>query len=107
MAGKVLTASRVEDGEVVFLIAPDAWSPAIDEALVAETEAERRLLDEELVRTEAGTTVTDAYLFDAERSGASVRPLHIRERIRTLGPTVRPDLGKQSEGVGGAFAAVD
>ena len=50
--------------------------------------------------------VTGGYLFDAERRDGRIRASHIRERIRTLGPTVRPDLGKQAEGTGGAFAAV-
>jgi hypothetical protein len=43
-------------------------------------------------------------LFDAERVDGKIRALHMRERIRTLGPTVRLDLGKQAEGTSGAFA---
>jgi hypothetical protein len=43
-------------------------------------------------------------LFDAERVGGKIRALHMRERIRTLGPTVRLDLGKQAEGTAGTFA---
>ena len=53
---------------------------------------------------ENATLVTGTYLFDAERGDGHIRALHIRERIRTLGPTVRLDLGKQAEGMGGAFA---
>ena len=55
---------------------------------------------------EAANIVTGAYLFDAERHESRVRALHIRERIRTLGPTVRQDLGKQAAGGGGGFPAV-
>ncbi len=50
------------------------------------------------------TLVTGTYLFDAERVDGKIRAVHMRERIRTLGPTVRLDLGKQAEGTAGAFA---
>jgi len=36
-----------------------------------------------------------------------IRADHIRERIRTLGPSVRLDLGKQAEGTAGAFQPVE
>jgi hypothetical protein len=51
--------------------------------------------------------VTGAYLFDATRVDGKIKASHIRERIRTLGPSVRLDLGKQAEGTAGAFAPVD
>jgi len=51
--------------------------------------------------------VTGPYLFDATRVEGKIRADHIRERIRTLGPTVRVDLGKQAEGTAGAFQAVE
>jgi len=50
--------------------------------------------------------VTGTYLFDAERRDGHVFASHIKERIRSLGPTVRVDLGKQAEGKGGHFAAL-
>ena len=42
---------------------------------------------------------------DAVREDGRIRASHIRERMRTLGPTVRLDLGKQADGTGGGFAA--
>ena len=107
MTGKVLTANRVTDGEVVFFTEAHDWSPKIADALVAEDESTCALLDEQVKQTEAGTEVTDAYLFDVKRIDGLVRPAHIRERIRTLGPTVRADLGKQSDGNGGTFQVLD
>jgi hypothetical protein len=44
---------------------------------------------------------------EVERRTGRVRALHIRERIRTLGPSVRSDLGKQAEGSGGGFEATE
>ena len=37
---------------------------------------------------EAANHVTGSYVIDVERSDGRVSPLHIRERIRALGPTV-------------------
>ena len=32
------------------------------------------------------------YIIDAEQTGDGPRPGHIKDRVRALGPTVRPDL---------------
>lgn len=103
--GKVLTANRLADGAVVFLSRAGHWSEAIDDAAVALEKDAEAALEQRGKEAEAGNHVTGAYLFDAERREGRVRALHIRERIRTLGPTVRADLGKQAAGIGGAFAA--
>lgn len=103
--GKALTANRLGDGAVVFMTRAARWSDTIDEAAVALEPESEAALEQRGKEAEARNTVTGAYLFDVERRGGHVRALHIRERIRTLGPTVRVDLGKQAEGVGGVFAA--
>ncbi|MFL5020072.1 MAG: DUF2849 domain-containing protein [Rhizobium sp.] len=104
--GQALTANRLGDGVVVFLTRAGEWSLSVDDAALAvETDA-ARALEARGRQAEAANTVTGAYLFDAERHEGRVRALHIRERIRTLGPTVRQDLGKQAAGAGGAFRAV-
>jgi hypothetical protein len=103
--GKTLTANRLGDGAVVFLTRSGVWSEAIDEAAVALEPESQAALVQRGKEAEVRNLVTGAYLFDVERRQGRVRPLHIRERIRTLGPTVRLDLGKQAEGTGGAFAA--
>lgn len=103
--GKVLTANRLADGVVVFLAPDGRWSEAIDGAVVALEPQAAAALAERGKRAEALNLVTDSYLVEVERRHGRVRPLHIRERIRTLGPTVRPDVGKQAEGCGGGFGA--
>ena len=45
-----------------------------------------------LARESAARRVNAAYAIDATNDEAGVRPGHIKERIRALGPTVRPDL---------------
>ena len=43
-------------------------------------------------REEASRNVVGAYAIDATSDEGGVRPAHIKDRIRALGPTVRPDL---------------
>jgi hypothetical protein len=104
--GQVLTANRLTDGEVVFLTRAGEWSSAIDDAALALEPDAAKALEARGVEAMKTNVVTGSYLFAAERHGGRVRASHIRERIRTLGPTVREDLGKQAEGTGGGFAAV-
>lgn len=105
--GQVMTANRLRDGDVVFLTRAGVWAEAIDDAaLVQEPQAVAALEARAKADVEANI-VTGPYLFDAERVSGRVRALHIRERIRTLGPTVRVDLGKQAEGTAGGFAAAE
>lgn len=103
--GKVLTANRLGDGAVVFLANNGRWMEAIDAAVVAFEPLSAEALARRGKDAEGLNLVTDSYLIDVERQDGRVRPLHIRERIRTLGPTVRGDLGKQAEGTGGGFGA--
>lgn len=105
MTGKVLTANRVGTGLVVFWSADEQWVDAIDDAFVVVGADAAAALEALVPGFQAGTDVTDVYVIDATREGAHVRPAHIRERIRSLGPTVREDLGKQATGTGGAFGA--
>lgn len=103
--GQVLTANRLADGLVVFFTAAGLWSERIDEAVLALEPQAAAALEARGTEAVAANLVTGPYLFAAERVGGALRASHIRERIRALGPTVRTDLGKQAEGLGGAFAA--
>ncbi len=105
--GQVMTANRLRDGEVVFLTRSGVWSEKIDEAVLALEPQAAAALEARAAEDVKGNLVTGQYLFDAERVGGNIRATHIRERIRTLGPTVRFDLGKQAEGTAGTFAAVE
>jgi len=105
-AGQVLTANRLADGEVVFLTRAGEWSPRIDDAALAVEPDAATALEARGREAETSNIVTGAYLIAAERREGRVRALHIRERIRALGPTVRQDLGKQASGWGGGFSAV-
>jgi sulfite reductase (NADPH) hemoprotein beta-component len=41
----------------------------------------------------------DAYLVDVVLGENGPQPRHFRERLRTLGPSIRRDLGKQARSV--------
>jgi len=105
--GQVMTANRLRDGDVVFLTRSGAWSEKIDDAVLALEPQAAAALETRAADDVKSTLVTGPYLFDATRVEGKIRADHIRERIRTLGPTVRVDLGKQAEGTAGAFQAVE
>lgn len=86
--GHVLTANRLSDGIVVFLTSTSAWSESIDEAVLAREPLAAAALEKRGVEFEASNLVTGAYLIEAERSGATITPTHVRERIRACGPTI-------------------
>lgn len=105
--GQVMSANRLRDGEVVFLTRTNTWSEKIDDAALALEPQAAAALEARAVIDVQATLITGQYLVDAERVNSSIRATHIKERIRTLGPTVRKDLGKQAEGNAGAFAALE
>ena len=95
--GKVLTASLLAGGTVVFLARNGRWSDAIDDAAVALEPVALEALERRGREAEAANVVTGAYLVEVERRDGRVLPVHIRERIRVLGPSVRPDLALRVE----------
>jgi hypothetical protein len=103
--GQIVTANRLRDGIAVFLTRSGEWSDKIDDAALALEPQAAAALEARAKADEEATLITGPYLIDAERRDGRIRAAHIRERMRTLGPTVRLDLGKQAEGTAGAFAA--
>ena len=92
---QIVTANDLMEGDVIYLTAGGDWARDHAAAAVAATpEAADRLLATALAQPEKAV---GPYLAEAEH-GADGRPqpVHYRETIRTLGPTVRADLGKQA-----------
>jgi hypothetical protein len=92
---KALTANRLDDGEAVFL-SRGRWIERFAEADLFEDEA-AALAAEAHAKTEL-TLVVDPYLIDVIEVEGGHAPLSYRERVRALGPTNKPDHGKQAEG---------
>ncbi|CAM5768107.1 DUF2849 domain-containing protein [Bosea minatitlanensis] len=100
----ILLANDLLDGDVVFAAAAGpgglAWTRDPARALVASDDAAAERLEAFAAAELRGNTVVDAYLVDIALEGGRPVPRHFRERFKTLGPSNRPDLGKQAgEGI--------
>ncbi len=83
---KVLTGNDLLTGDVTWWTG-SGWSRHVDDAGAVGSDAEAIA-----AREQAAQRVVGAYVVDATRGPDGVRPKHIKERIRALGPTVRLDL---------------
>ena len=83
---KILTGNDLKTGAVTWWDGVQ-WSLHVEEAVDVGDHA-----DTILARELAARRVNAAYAIDAVKDANGVRPGHIKERIRALGPTVRPDL---------------
>jgi len=98
MTLKVVTANRLGDGEVVYLAAAGAWSAWLEDAEAVETpDGEDALLSHAQQAVET-RMVVGPYAMAVTRDRGRLRPTSQREVIRAMGPSVRPDLGKQAAG---------
>ena len=83
---KILTGNDLPSGAVIWWTGA-GWSRHIEEAVDVGDKAATVLAYEEAARR-----VNNGYCIDAEPTPDGIRPAHIKDRIRALGPTVRPDL---------------
>ena len=83
---KILTGNDLKSGAVVWWDGT-GWSIHVDHAVDVGERA-----DEIAAREESARRVNAPYAIDGERTDNGVRPAHIKDRVRALGPTVRPDL---------------
>ncbi len=83
---RILTGNDLATGAVTWWDG-NGWSLHVDDAV--DVGADEAAI---LAREEAARRVNAAYAIDAVRDGDRVRPAHIKDRVRALGPTVRPDL---------------
>jgi len=83
---KILTGNDLRTGAVVWWDGQD-WSLHVDDSVDVGDDA-----DAIAAREEATRRVNAPYAIEASKSEDGVRPAHIKDRVRALGPTVRPDL---------------
>jgi hypothetical protein len=100
----ILLANDLLDDDVVFAVAEAdgrlAWTRDPGLALVAADDVAAERLEGFAAAELAAQHVVDAYLVDVELASGGPVPRHFRERFKTLGPSNRPDLGKQAgEGI--------
>ena len=95
MTLQALTANDLLTGDPVFRRG-DAWADRLPGADVFEA-PEPAAAALAAAQAEA-TRVVDPYLIDLYWIGEVAAPVSYRERVRALGPTIHPDMGKQAEG---------
>ncbi len=83
---KLLTGNDLKSGAVTWWTGSD-WSIHVEHAADVGEHGESILQAEEGARR-----VNAPYIIDAVDTAEGPRPAHIKERVRALGPTVRPDL---------------
>jgi hypothetical protein len=84
---KILTGNDLRSGAGVWWNG-SGWSLSVDDAVDASEDAE-----EIMAREVATRRVNVPYAIEASiDAGGHVRPAHIKDRVRALGPTVRRDL---------------
>jgi hypothetical protein len=83
----ILTGNDLATGDVIWWTG-NGWSRHVEDSADVGDKGEEILQAEAAARR-----VNSAYLIEAEvTADGGVRPAHIKDRIRALGPTVREDL---------------
>jgi len=87
----IVTGNDLATGDVIWWTG-SGWSRHIADAIDAGSDADAVIATESAARR-----VNVAYVVEAESSPAGPLPVHIKERIRAAGPTVRADLAINPE----------
>lgn len=90
---KIVTANLLRDGRVAYLASDGGWAEDIADAALFDDAAGETALADAAKRT---GEVADIYLIEASEAAAPEGRAALRETIRSAGPTVREDLGKQA-----------
>ncbi|HEY5336662.1 MAG TPA: DUF2849 domain-containing protein [Rhizomicrobium sp.] len=91
---QVLTANRLRDGDVVYW-RNGAWVDHFRDADLFDSKASA---DAALAAAQAfvkGRVVVNPYLFGVRNEAGRLRAIEEREIVRSQGPSIRRDLGKQ------------
>ena len=83
---KILTGNDLPTGDVVWWTG-SGWSRHVADATDVGERGETLGAEEEAARR-----VNGPYVIEATGTPDGPRPAHIKDRVRALGPTVRPDL---------------
>lgn len=83
---KLLTGNDLASGAVTWWTG-NGWSIHVEDAVDVGDSGDAILAAEDGARR-----VNAPYIIAAEATADGPRPAHIKDRVRALGPTVRPDL---------------
>lgn len=93
----VITGNRLTDGVVVYLTAEGAWTERVEDATATAEPELRQSLEEKANAAIAKQEVTHWEAIEVELRDGLLTAVKNMEAIRSRGPTVRRDLGKQAE----------
>lgn len=93
---QVVTANRLDDGDVVYLTPDGQWSARLNDACLAGVKEKTDALLAIGRQSVAAQVVVEPYAIDVIAEEGTVRASRYREHIRASGPTIRTDLGKQA-----------
>ncbi len=96
-APQVLTANRLRDGDVVYW-RDGAWVETFVTARVFEAKADADAALGRAADDVKARLVVGVYLFPVRIENGRLRAVEEREIVRSEGPSVRRDLGKQAGG---------
>ena len=83
---RILTGNDLRSGAVIWWTG-QGWSLHVEDAADAGDRGEAIAAEEDAARRVNGPAIIDAVM-----TPDGPRPAHIKDRIRAIGPTVRPDL---------------
>ena len=92
---KALTANRLRSGDVLYWKVGD-WTESLADAEIFADDAAAEAALAGAQASVAANQVVTPYLFDVRQTKTGFVPVKEREIIRSLGPSVRPDTGKQA-----------
>ena len=87
---RILTGNRLETGDVLWWSGSD-WSLHLRHAVAIGDEGEALV-----ARLVAEERINDPVLIDADQTATGWMPKSTRERVRAVGPSVRPDFALPS-----------
>ncbi len=87
----VLTGNRLETGDVLWWAGSD-WSLHLrDSVLLEKADAEALM-----ARFQPAERISDLTVVEVNVTETGLRPTSTRERVRAVGPSVRPDFARPS-----------
>ena len=95
---EMITANRLTDGLVVFLDAAGGWTEDFHRGAVLADAAAKAAAVARAAEAAQANLVVEPYPIELELRAGHLAPKALRERIRATGPTMRTDLGKQTQG---------
>lgn len=87
---RLLTGNRLETGDVLWWNGSD-WSLHINDAVAMDEGGEALI-----ARFSPEERISDLALIEADQTDTGWRPRTTRERVRAVGPSVRPDFALPS-----------